>query len=253
MKFVFDRVTGQMVPENMLFRADSTELEQLVFDWLDKNPKVVISNSWSTRAIASEFFLQNRDIDRTHTDEVRNAIAQWSNSHTDLLHKLEQSSTEDCGAAPAGDCGSALGAQTAGIPQNGTIAAVSCPELHKKKRANEDTDDIPDEYKHGHCYKEAWKAFYDNLSKGPLLCHGIVEGRGPLSGIKYNHAWIEVDGQVIDRTMSFFKKGQPKEVFYALGNIDEKLVFKYDSQQIAKKAVEWGTYGPWEDILWQYP
>lgn len=175
------------------------------------------------------------------------------------------SATEDAGACAAGvgcDGGVGIGPQTAGVPQSGTIASVSCPELHKKKKKTAKEADSPEEIlarvpkknKNGNCYQTAWHTFYANLDKKPLLCHGIVIGRGPIEGIEYNHAWVELpDGTVIDNTMPIFADGVPKEVYYALGGVREDKVFRYNSEEIAKKVVEQGTYGPWETILWQYP
>ncbi|MCM1322814.1 MAG: hypothetical protein NC218_01375 [Acetobacter sp.] len=243
-----------MVPENWLHRVDQPEVKKAVFGWLDQNPYVPKKFSYSTRSIAYEFLRRHREYTQDEFELIRDAAAEWYNKN----QKLAESATEDaggCAGIAGGSVGAGLGPNTAGVPQSGSIAPVSCPELHKKKkRANEDVlDDVPEENKHGNCYQTAFRTFYDNLSKKPLLCHGLVMGRGPLEGIRYNHAWVEIGDQVIDKTMSMFKDGVDKEVYYMLGGVDEKMVYRYNDKQIAEKVVEQETYGPWEEILWQYP
>jgi len=80
------------------------------------------------------------------------------------------------------------------------------------------------------------------------LVHGIVTGRGAIEGLEYNHAWAEEDGEVIDNTMNL---RCPTEVYYLLGQV--KKTYKYTQKELYEKSVEYKTYGPWEDELWQYP
>lgn len=103
----------------------------------------------------------------------------------------------------------------------------------------------------GDCYVQAYNNFFHNLSKNPLLCHGVVTGRGKLEGVHFTHAWIEIGDTVIDTTMPIFANGVPKQVYYSIGHVQEDKTFKYDTDQVIEKAYKWNTYGPWEDILWQ--
>lgn len=103
----------------------------------------------------------------------------------------------------------------------------------------------------GDCYVQAYNNFFHNLSKNPLLCHGVVIGRGKLEGLHFTHAWIEIGDTVIDTTMPIFANGVPKQAYYSIGQVQEDKTFKYNSDQVLEKSHEWGTYGPWEDILWQ--
>ena len=119
--------------------------------------------------------------------------------------------------------------------------------------AGESVEDIPVANRNGNCFQTAWRAFYQNISKSPLLVHGIITGQGPIEGIKYNHAWVEIGDIVIDKTIPMFAKGFPKDAYYRLAEADEDKIFKYAAKEVAKKAQEFGTYGPWEDVLWQYP
>lgn len=115
-----------------------------------------------------------------------------------------------------------------------------------------DVSNVPEEYKSGDCYQQAWKLFYSRLREKPLLVHGIVTGQGRLSGIEYNHAWVEIGDTVYDKTISIAANGIPKETYYSLGNVKEDLVFRYTIEQVSEKAIEYMTYGPWENILENY-
>ena len=103
----------------------------------------------------------------------------------------------------------------------------------------------------GNCYVQAYNNFFHNLSKNPLLCHGVVTGKGKLEGVHFTHAWIEIGDTVIDTTMPIFANGVPKQVYYSIGQVQEDKTFKYNTDQVLEKAHKWNTYGPWEDILWQ--
>lgn len=103
----------------------------------------------------------------------------------------------------------------------------------------------------GDCYVQAYNNFFHNLSKNPLLCHGVVIGKGELEGVHFTHAWIEIGDTVIDTTIPIFANGIPKRVYYLIGQVQEDKTFKYNKDQVLEKALKWKTYGPWEDILWQ--
>ena len=102
----------------------------------------------------------------------------------------------------------------------------------------------------GQCFKKAYEAFFSNISINPLLVHGVVTGQGKIEGIKYVHAWVEIGDTVIDTTIPLFENGFPREGYYKLARADEKDMFKYNKAQVRSKALEYETYGPWEDELW---
>jgi hypothetical protein len=50
----------------------------------------------------------------------------------------------------------------------------------------------------GDCYEAAAKLLYAHRScPGIMLVHGTVTGQGPIAGIRYGHAWIEVGDVVL--------------------------------------------------------
>jgi len=84
MKFVFDKKSGQMMPESMqrkLYSSSPTYLEKHVFAWLDNNIRVAVDNSFSTRVLSSEFISQYPEFDFSQRDQIRNACAKWFNSN----------------------------------------------------------------------------------------------------------------------------------------------------------------------------
>ena len=133
------------------------------------------------------------------------------------------------------------------VAPNGTVIMTD-----KDLTSSVNLDSIPEENKNGDCFTVAWNAFYDNIAQKPLLVHGIVTGQGAIEGIKYNHAWIEIGDMVIDKTIPLFANGFPKDAYYRMARADESLMFKYNSEQVMNNALKFNTYGPWEDVLWQY-
>ena len=110
-------------------------------------------------------------------------------------------------------------------------------------------NEIPDENQNGTCYQDAMDYMMTHSKRGKddiLLCHGLVTGQGAIKGIVYNHAWIEKGNKVIDETVNLTID---KRVYYAIGNIKEKNVFRYTFDEMAKKVTKFKTYGPWEKVL----
>lgn len=105
-------------------------------------------------------------------------------------------------------------------------------------------DDIPEENKHGNCFQTAVNTVMENPNY--ILCHGVVCGQGPISGIEYLHAWAEDGDTVIDNTQKNPKnRVMDKVLYYALGNIHD--VCKYSYREMLENLVEYEHYGPWDD------
>lgn len=105
----------------------------------------------------------------------------------------------------------------------------------------------------GDCYEAAGRLILfgdDELnSYGELyLIHGMVDGQGPLKGIRYDHAWCEDDHLIYD-----FSNGRrlifPKQLYYSIGNIKESENFKYSKEEARKFILDTGTWGPWERVF----
>ena len=102
----------------------------------------------------------------------------------------------------------------------------------------------------GVCYEASYQYFNRNYKDGMKLVHGLVDGQGPLEGIRYNHAWIEFNGVVIDMTLPpKVQKSLPVVLYRSIGNISKKETFEYSQMEVFEKVQEYKTYGPWEKIL----
>ena len=105
----------------------------------------------------------------------------------------------------------------------------------------------------GTCYEDALHYMQDNIGDDKLrLVHGLVNGQGELSGIVYNHAWVESGNEVIDPSLKNQGRSNykfPKPIYYAIGGMREKTVFRYTHKEMSRKMLDVGTYGPWEKIL----
>lgn len=112
---------------------------------------------------------------------------------------------------------------------------------------NVDLDDIPEENKHGNCYVVAMNTFIKNPNRYKLV-HGIVTGQGAIEGIQYGHAWVEDGDTVIDNTIPIEIS---KDAYYAIGNIE--YTKSYDLLGVSKMVDKYGTYGPWDRKILQYP
>ena len=126
----------------------------------------------------------------------------------------------------------------------------SLDDIHEKKI---DIDSISDKYKNGNCYEAAMKQMWDYYRKGikeVKLVHGVVTGQGELDGIQFSHAWIEVNGIVLDMSNGR-EVVMPKNLYYKLGKI--KITREYDYEDMLKMIDKYGTYGPWDKVFNKYP
>ena len=96
----------------------------------------------------------------------------------------------------------------------------------------------------GDCYNIAGRLIVDN--KDWLLCHGIVDGQGQLTGQKIGHAWNEHQDVVFD-----YSNGKKiilrKEQYYALGKI--KKVAKYNREEALSMMSRYEHYGTWDNSV----
>ena len=99
----------------------------------------------------------------------------------------------------------------------------------------------------GNCYEDAASLLVDPFNNDYAdwtLVHGRpVLQRPPF--IRYGHAWLEKDGQVYcpstDKTM-------PVELYYAIGQITEEEMYRYNREEARREIVEHRHWGPWKGL-----
>lgn len=114
----------------------------------------------------------------------------------------------------------------------------------------EDEDDVDLEERgisaDGDCFEVSAKhILYANPDD--ILVHGMVSGQGNVKGVRYRHAWCEdfSGGMVIDKSNGR-DISMPKDVYYALGNINPKEVIKYNFEEVRINILDHEHWGPWE-------
>jgi len=78
-----------------------------------------------------------------------------------------------------------------------------------------------------------------------LLCHGTVEGTGgEVKGERYSHAWIEINGIVIDQSNKHNLVCRKKE-YYEVGKV--KDVKRYNREEVMEMTDKSENWGPWHE------
>ena len=96
----------------------------------------------------------------------------------------------------------------------------------------------------GDCYEAAAKLLHAHRDcPGIALAHGTVTGQGPVAGIRYGHAWVEIGDVVLDPSNGRLVVAR-KPAYYALGQIARPA--RYGFGEAARRMLETGHYGPWE-------
>ena len=105
----------------------------------------------------------------------------------------------------------------------------------------------------GDCYEAAFKFIMDECnftpenSKRYILVHAEVMGQGPLQGTTFGHAFVVKDSAVVVDRSNGGNIEMPSFLYYAIGQIqDIGNEHQYTWEEARKKAVEIGTYGPWD-------
>lgn len=99
----------------------------------------------------------------------------------------------------------------------------------------------------GDCYWTAGRFMTDTAKDDTryTLVHGMVNGQGSLSGLRFGHAWIEDGGIVIDNSNGKHKK-YPKDLFYKVGKIVKSDNKYYNQTQTMVWMLKSKHWGPWE-------
>jgi hypothetical protein len=105
----------------------------------------------------------------------------------------------------------------------------------------------------GDCYEAAFKFIMDECILNPenesryILVHAEVMGQGPLQGTTFGHAFVVKDKAVVVDRSNGRNLEMPAFLYYALGQIqDIGNEHQYAWEEARQKAVESGTYGPWD-------
>ena len=85
-----------------------------------------------------------------------------------------------------------------------------------------------------------------------LLCHGNVAGQGHLTGIRFDHAWLEWRHEPTAMTfVADYSNGNevilPVSYYYALGVIDPSEVRRYTREETLRMLLKHQHYGAWHD------
>lgn len=104
----------------------------------------------------------------------------------------------------------------------------------------------------GDCYVVAAKLVaMESVFPTYLVCHGEATGRGKIAGRRFGHAWIEGElGEMGQVVFDFSNGGNhivPRDVYYAMGEIDPVTVRKYTDKEALKLMLRTGHFGPWTD------
>lgn len=101
----------------------------------------------------------------------------------------------------------------------------------------------------GNCYQAAAEYLLDHGNRlGPAarLVHGMVSGQGPVAGMRFGHAWVEVGEEVIDPSNGRLVRLH-REHYYFLGQIREAEITRYSHAETREKLLDFLHYGPWEN------
>jgi hypothetical protein len=105
-------------------------------------------------------------------------------------------------------------------------------------------NDVPEANKGGNCYFNCLTASLREFLSIPDLkiVHGEVGGQGPLTGIRYGHAWLELSDQIVwDHNGGMVQR----DVFYRIGAIDPDEVDRYSRDEAVALALQHNDCGPW--------
>ena len=97
----------------------------------------------------------------------------------------------------------------------------------------------------GDCYEAAANLLHAHRDcPGIVLVHGTVTGQGPIAGIRYGHAWVEIGDVVLDPSNGRFVVAR-KSDYYAVGQIAATACNGFDAA--VRMMLETRHYGPWHE------
>lgn len=130
-------------------------------------------------------------------------------------------------------------------------------EIKKSSRNNDPYAHIPNKYKKGHCYSNAFNYLMEQKDPAFRLVHGWVTGQAKaIKGIRYSHAWIEhIEHRlVIDPSMRLDNPVvMPDFIYYFAGQIEPTRLVKYTKKEALEYALKTRKYGPWDTTFDEFP
>ncbi|WP_018871457.1 hypothetical protein [Thioalkalivibrio sp. ALgr3] len=82
------------------------------------------------------------------------------------------------------------------------------------------------------------------------IVHGLVTGAGGVvEGLRYGHAWIELNGTIVFDFSNGNRAVLMKRVYYEAGEVDERETRVYTLDEARRQCVTTGFYGPWDEGL----
>lgn len=98
----------------------------------------------------------------------------------------------------------------------------------------------------GDCYMAAARFLLSLGTRSDArLIHGTVTGQGKVAGIRYGHAWVEINGFVLDpsnRRMVCIQR----EEYYRVGKVAPGSLRRYSCRETLAMMNQFAHYGPWE-------
>lgn len=113
----------------------------------------------------------------------------------------------------------------------------------------------------GDCFQAAVNLFFDKFADNPSarICHGVPLGRGEIEGIRFDHAWVEVDEsqgtlpdgtEIWDTVVYDYSNGNevviPAALYYHIGKIRPQDVKRFTAKEALEKMDKLRFYGPWD-------
>lgn len=97
----------------------------------------------------------------------------------------------------------------------------------------------------GDCYEAGCRLILELDDFKYRLVHGMVNGQGKLSGLRFGHCWVETSKLVYD-----FSNGRelviPKEEYYAIGRINPNECKYYTCDEAREWILKTQHWGAWE-------
>ena len=109
----------------------------------------------------------------------------------------------------------------------------------------------------GECFYKSCTFLLDlpqDALKDARLVHGLVDGQGPMDGIRFPHAWVEVSiGGCMFVWDPEAKALLQRHRYYEAGRIVEDELTRYTGAKAWMHVSQTGHAGPWEDRfdVWQ--